>query len=175
MTRHKRAVQSGSIIDVISHSPAQTMRIGQRLGALLQPGDLLLLYGSFGAGKTHLTKGIAAGLGVAEADVTSPTFVLINEYAAASPAHGSFPIYHVDLYRLEGTESDLDSIGLRECWEGHGLCVIEWAERATEMLPEERLDVFLDYLSESKRTLRFEPHGQRALEIVAQLKERAFA
>ncbi|GIV97467.1 MAG: tRNA (adenosine(37)-N6)-threonylcarbamoyltransferase complex ATPase subunit type 1 TsaE [Herpetosiphonaceae bacterium] len=174
MTDRLPAVQKPLVIDVISHSPAQTVRIGERLGALLRPGDLVVLHGPFGAGKTHLIKGIGRGLGVAEEDVTSPSFVLINEYQAAAD-RGGFPVLHVDLYRLESGSADFESIGLEECWEGHSLCLIEWAERAQELLPAERLEITLDHLSETKRVIRMEPRGRRYEEVLAQLKGRAFS
>src|SRR4029450_4081869 len=93
------AIQSPRELDFISHSVAQTIRVGQRLGELLGPGDLVLLLGDFGSGKTHLIKGIAQGLG-ATALVNSPSFVLINQYRSG-PSHERMPIYHADLYRIE--------------------------------------------------------------------------
>src|SRR4051812_24737836 len=89
-------------LDIVSHSVEQTRRIGARLARLLQPGDLLLLDGPFGAGKTSLTQGIAQGLAVGEDYITSPTFTLINEY------QGRLPLYHVDLYRLDNEEQALE-------------------------------------------------------------------
>ena len=167
----RAAVQSAHELDIISHSPAQTERFGQRIGELLRAGDLLLLGGTFGVGKTHLAKGIARGLG-SEDLVTSPTFVLINEYRSGERfAH--MPIYHADLYRLaEGGE--LDSIGLEEIWQGDGVCLIEWAERAAGQLPVEHLAITLQHLSETKRTLRFMPHGTRYRELVEQFKQQNF-
>ena len=96
------AVQSPHVLDFISHSAAQTIRIGQRLGELLRQGDLVVLLGDFGTGKTHLIKGVARGLGSADL-VNSPSFVLINEYRAGEQ-HRSMPIFHVDLYRIEDSD-----------------------------------------------------------------------
>ncbi len=119
------------VLEWVSHSEAQTIAFGQHLGMHLEAGDVLLLLGSFGMGKTHLTKGIAAGLGADPNDVNSPSFVLINEYAADA-THKRMPIYHVDLYRIE-TPQALYSVGLEQCLDGDGVCIIEWAERATDL------------------------------------------
>src|SRR6266498_4141905 len=145
-------VQSQHVLDFISHSAAQTSRIGQRLGELLRQGDLILLLGDFGSGKTHLIKGIAQGLGSPDL-VNSPSFVLINEYRAG-PAHQHMPIYHADLYRIEDP-AELAGIGLEETWSGNGVCLIEWAERARDWLPQDHLAIHLRYLSDTKRVLRF--------------------
>ena len=128
------------MLDFITHSPVQSERIGQRLGVLLRAGDLLLLSGTLGAGKTQLVKGIAHGLGCRDA-VTSPTFVLVNEYVA-DRAHNAAPVYHIDLYRL-GRVSDLESIGLSELIAGDGIVLIEWPERAGAGLADDYLLVAL--------------------------------
>ena len=99
MSKLPTVVQSQHILDIISHSAAQTIRFGQRLGDLMQQGDLVVLLGEFGAGKTHMIKGIAQGLGSTDL-VNSPSFVLINEYRAG-PRYGNLPIFHADLYRIE--------------------------------------------------------------------------
>ena len=166
------AVQSQHVLDIISHSVAQTIRFGQRLGELLCPGDLLLLLGDFGTGKTHLIKGIAQGLGSADL-VNSPSFVLMNEYRAGSH-HGRIPIYHADLYRIENPD-ELAGIGLEEAWAGDGVCLIEWAEQAGGMLPQQHLAIYLQHLAETKRTLRLVPHGARYERLVAEFKKTAFA
>jgi tRNA threonylcarbamoyladenosine biosynthesis protein TsaE len=165
-------VQSQHVLDFISHSPAQTIRIGQRLGELLDQGDLVVLLGDFGTGKTHLIKGIAQGLGSGDL-VNSPSFVLINEYRAG-PQHGSMPIYHADLYRIEDPD-ELVGIGIEEAWSGDGVCLIEWAEQAGGRLPQEHLAIYLQHLSETKRVIRFEPHGRRYEDVVAEFKKIAFA
>lgn len=167
-----RAVQSPHVLDCITHSAAQTSRLGRRLGALLRPYDLILLIGEFGSGKTQLAKGIVEGLGSDEL-VNSPSFVLVNEYRAG-PEHGRMPIFHVDLYRLE-SPAELHGLGLEEISGAGGVALIEWAERAESLLPAERLSVYLSYLSDTKRALRFVPHGQRYEALLAQLKQTAFA
>jgi tRNA threonylcarbamoyladenosine biosynthesis protein TsaE len=166
------AVQSQHVLDFISHSAAQTIRIGQRLGELMGRGDLVLLLGDFGTGKTHLIKGIAQGLGSADL-VNSPSFVLINEYRAG-PQHSEMPIYHADLYRIEDPV-ELAAIGIEEAWSGVGVCLIEWAEQAGDWLPQEHLAIHLQHLSETKRVLRFVPHGTRYEALLADFKKTALA
>jgi tRNA threonylcarbamoyladenosine biosynthesis protein TsaE len=165
-------VQSAHVLDFITHSVAQTIRIGQRLGELLRRGDLVLLLGDFGTGKTHLIKGIVQGLGSTDL-VNSPSFVLINQYRAGAQ-HQHMPIYHADLYRIEDPD-ELAGIGLEETWSGEGVCLIEWAERAQGWLPQEHLAIHLQHLSDTKRVLRFVPHGSRYESLVAEFKRSAFA
>jgi tRNA threonylcarbamoyladenosine biosynthesis protein TsaE len=166
------AVQSQHVLDFISHSAAQTIRIGQRLGELMRQGDLVVLQGDFGTGKTHLIKGIAQGLGSTDL-VNSPSFVLINQYRAG-PQAGGMPIYHADLYRIENP-NELAAIGIEEAWAGSGVCLIEWAEQAGDWLPQEHLAVHLQHLSETKRVLRFVPHGTRYQTLVAEFKKAVIA
>ena len=166
------AVQSQHVLDFISHSAAQTIRLGQRLGELMRRGDLVVLLGDFGTGKTHLIKGIAQGLGSTDM-VNSPSFVLINQYRAG-PQHDALPIYHADLYRVEDPQ-ELSAIGIEEAWSGDGVCLIEWAEHAGAWLPQEHLAIYLQHLSETKRVLRFVPHGARYEALVAEFKKTAFA
>jgi tRNA threonylcarbamoyladenosine biosynthesis protein TsaE len=162
-----RAVQSVNELDFISHGPLQTERVGQRLGELLRQGDLVLLVGTFGAGKTHLVKGLARGLGSDDL-VTSPSFVLVNEYRAGRAQRGT-RIYHVDLYRI-AEEDELATIGLDELWSGDGVCLIEWPERAGAHIPADHLAVHIEHLSETKRRIRFVPHGRRYVDVVSAFK-----
>ncbi|MGI8589036.1 MAG: tRNA (adenosine(37)-N6)-threonylcarbamoyltransferase complex ATPase subunit type 1 TsaE [Chloroflexia bacterium] len=155
-------------IDVISHSTEQTRRIGVRLAVLLMPGDLILLEGALGTGKTTLAQGIAHGLGVETGYVTSPTFTLINEYPAR------LTLYHVDLYRLD-TEQQARELGLSDYVEGEGVTVIEWPERALGFLPKEHLTVYLSDMTETKRELRFHAEGRRYADLLEQFKKQAFA
>ncbi len=113
---------------IISHHPQETFEIGRRLAAELHRGDVLALAGDLGAGKTHFTKGIAAGLGI-DAGVTSPTFTLIHEYPG-----GRLPLYHIDLYRLEAAGEALD-MGIDDYLGGDGVTVVEWADKFAELLP----------------------------------------
>lgn len=161
------AAHNANQLDFISHSPAQTERVGQRLGEQLRPGDLVLLIGTFGVGKTHMVKGIARGLGATDL-VTSPSFVLVNEYRAGVE-HGAMPIYHVDLYRLAGA-ADLATLGLEELWEGRGVCLIEWPEQAEALLPHEHLAIQIEHLSETKRRVRLVPRGVRYQALIQSLR-----
>ncbi len=164
--RHQEPVASHEL-DLISHSVEQTRRIGARLAALLRAGDVLLLEGQLGAGKTAFTQGVAAGLGIHDY-VNSPTFVLVNEYP------GTLPLYHIDLYRLDDPRQAID-IGIEDYIGGDGVTVIEWPERGGEFMPEERLLIRLTYLSETKRTLRISAAGRRYTTLLNQFKQEAFA
>jgi tRNA threonylcarbamoyladenosine biosynthesis protein TsaE len=150
---------------VITSSPEQTWRVGELLGALLGPGDLVCLYGDLGAGKTSLSYGIARGLEVKEQYITSPTFTFVNEY------EGRVPFYHIDLYRLKDPE-ELENIGFGEYLGSGGVTVIEWAERAEEELPEERLSVYLNYVDEKSREIGFLAEGERYQKLLDELKQR---
>jgi tRNA threonylcarbamoyladenosine biosynthesis protein TsaE len=128
--------------------------VGRRLGAALAGGEVLLLVGALGTGKTTLAQGIAQGLGIREY-TKSPTFVLVNEYL------GRLPLYHVDLYRIQG---DLEAweLGLDEYLEGPGVCVVEWADRALRVFPSDHLLVTLERRSDTERLLRLKAQGPRA-------------
>lgn len=166
------AVQSPHVLDFISHSTAQTVRIGQRLGEHMQPGDVVLLTGDLGVGKTRLVKGIAQGLNSPDL-VSSPSFVLVNEYRSPWRS-GSLWLYHVDLYRLDDP-SELSTLGLDEIWDSEGICLVEWADRAMDDLPGAHLEISMQYLDETKRVLRFEPRGARYQQLVEDFKQSAFA
>ena len=114
---------------VTTHSPAETRRLAAELLRELQPGAVLALHGDLGAGKTCFVQGLAAALGVHQ-PVSSPTFTLIHEYESTPP------LYHADLYRIRDAD-DAYGLGLEEYLGGDGITVIEWAERATELLPPE--------------------------------------
>lgn len=113
---------------IISHNPDETFAFGQRLAVSLRRGDVLALTGELGAGKTHLVKGIAHGLGI-ETEITSPTFTLIHEHTG-----GVLTLFHIDLYRLESAGEALN-IGLDEYFEPGGVTVVEWAGRFPELIP----------------------------------------
>jgi tRNA threonylcarbamoyladenosine biosynthesis protein TsaE len=153
-------------LDFISHSEAQTRRLGARLGSLLEPGDVVALVGDLGSGKTRWVQGVCEGLGVTD-PVISPTFTLVNEY------RGRYPIYHIDLYRL--TAAETLTFGLEEYLDGEGISLIEWADRAGEVLPESYLAVELYYLEETKRRIVLRPQGQRFIKLLADFKAAAFA
>ena len=148
--------------ELISHSPEQTQRLGVRIGELAQPGDILLLVGELGTGKTCLTQGIAWGLGIQEYAV-SPSFVIVREL------YGRLPLYHIDLYRLDHIE-EIAELGLDDYLYGDGVCVVEWAEKGLGVLPMEHLLIQIDYLSDTERRFQLKPSGKRYLEILTQLK-----
>lgn len=161
-------VITGSSLDFISHGAEQTRRIGERLGCLLLPGDVVCLEGDLGSGKTCMTQGIGRGLGVTSA-ITSPTFIIVNEYAL--PDKRKF--YHIDLYRVASVAEACAS-GLEDYLYGRGICAVEWAERAREILPAERLWIALHYLSETKRQLRFDVWGARYEKLLREFRRQAF-
>ncbi len=113
---------------VLTHSEAQTADVAAALAASLEPGAVILLFGNLGAGKTAFVRGLAAGLGIDADEVSSPTFTLIQEYRG-----GRVPLYHVDLYRLEGGR-EVDDLGLEEL-AGIGVMAIEWADKLTHPWP----------------------------------------
>ncbi len=149
-------------LDLVTHSPEETQELGRRLGGLARAGDVFLLLGNLGAGKTCLTQGIAWGLGIEEYAL-SPSFVIMREL------HGRLPLYHIDLYRLDRIEESVD-LGLDEYLYGRGICVVEWAEKALSIMPPERLLVRISYLSDTERHFSLEPAGQRYAELVLKLK-----
>jgi tRNA threonylcarbamoyladenosine biosynthesis protein TsaE len=151
-------------LDLVSGSVAQTRRLGRRLGELLRPGDVVLLEGEFGAGKTVLSQGLGRGLGVSDY-ITSPSFTLINEYTAAA-ARGGFRVYHIDLYRLDSAAEALD-LGLLDYLGGEGVCLVEWAERVRPLLPPAYLLIRLVVAGATRRRLRLEAYGERHGEILA--------
>ncbi len=154
------------VLDVVSHSLAQTQRLGARLGELLRGGELLLLEGDLGTGKTSLTQGIAEGLGV-QAVVSSPTFTLLKEY------EGRLSLYHFDLYRLEDM-AELVDLGFEEYFESNGVCVVEWANKAEGFWPHDHLRVRLKMVSETKRGLVLSGQGGRYIDLLFEFKRSAF-
>ena len=130
---------------VLTGDAEETRTFGERFSRRLRPGDVVALYGGLGSGKTTLTQGICRGLGVREV-VNSPTFTIINEY------HGRCPVYHLDCYRLEGTE-DLLALGCEEYFYGDGVCLVEWAEKAADVLPSRRFDVHLEQVGTDRREI----------------------
>ena len=146
-----------------SRTPAETRRIGARLGRLLQPGDVLLLQGELGAGKTMLTQGIGQGLRVRE-PVKSSTFVLMNEY------HGRLTLYHADLYRLNDP-SEVADLALEE-GAAPGALAVEWPERAWQELPSEHLLVRIEEAGAKERALTLIARGKRHAELLERLGDR---
>lgn len=154
-------------LEVESNSPNQTQLLGSALGELARSGDVFLLVGELGAGKTCLVQGIAHGLAVKE-HAFSPSFVILREY------HGRLPLYHIDLYRLERI-SEVADLGLEDYLYGDGVCVVEWADRGTGIVPHEGMHVSLHYVPdlETRRIIRLRPRGQRYRELAQDLTRRA--
>lgn len=139
-----------------------TMALGKKLAPYLQAGDVIVLNGDLGAGKTTFTKGLAAGLGITDM-IKSPTFTIIREYQG-----GRLPLYHMDVYRLE--DGGAEDLGLEEYFDGDGVSVVEWAQFAEDELPDDFLAInFKRTIDEQTRILTLEPHGQHFDEIVAKL------
>lgn len=158
------------MIEFVSRSPDQTQRLGARLGALLQGGDVICLEGSLGSGKTCLTQGIGRGWGVSQT-LVSPTFVLIREYARPDE---SVRLYHTDLYRISGAE-EAQSLGMDELLgDARAICVIEWAERARPLVPTEHLWIRLDFVDQTRRALCFAAQGERHTALLEKFRQVAF-
>ena len=128
------------------------------MGVLAQPGQTFLLVGDLGAGKTCLTQGVARGLGAKE-HARSPTFVLVSQY------QGRLTLYHIDLYRLETTDQVLD-LGLDEYLYGDGVCVVEWADKAPDVFPEDHLEVRIERIGENSRRLTLTARSKGYAEIL---------
>jgi tRNA threonylcarbamoyladenosine biosynthesis protein TsaE len=157
-------------IECPSHSPEQTQRLGVRLGELLRAGDLVCLEGTLGAGKTSLAQGIGRGCGVAES-LISPTFTLIHEYQRPQD---DLRLYHVDLYRVSGAQEAL-GLGLGDYVDDElAITLIEWPERARELLPQEKLWIVLRHVEVHKRILLLSACGERYEELLREFRKRAF-
>jgi tRNA threonylcarbamoyladenosine biosynthesis protein TsaE len=137
----------------VSRTPAQTKAFGALLGRALQPGDLILLHGPFGAGKTTLVQGLGSGLG-AEGWITSPSFTLINEY------QGRLKLYHVDLFRLESLDMELEQ-AIEDCEDGEGVTVIEWPDLLPHDLKHGALRIDLEVMGDEERSLLIHAEGTR--------------
>jgi len=149
-------------MQIISKSVNNTLAIGRAISKNLQLGDIICLFGQLGSGKTVLTKGIAAGLGLSKDKIISPTFVLIREYKA------KLPFYHFDLYRLKEPR-DILNLGYEEYLYDDGITVIEWADRLKYLLPREYLKVELFIKSDSQRLIKFTAIGKRHRELLGNL------
>ncbi|MBC7262872.1 MAG: tRNA (adenosine(37)-N6)-threonylcarbamoyltransferase complex ATPase subunit type 1 TsaE [Chloroflexi bacterium] len=156
-------------LECFSGSAEQTRRFGERLGRLLQPGDVVCLEGELGTGKTCMVQGIGRGLGIAD-PIASPSFIMVSEYRI--PESGLF-FYHIDLYRLED-KAGVWTLGLEEYLYGQGVCAVEWAEKATSLMPRKRLWITLRHLGEFKRVLTFEARGKRYQTLLKRFREETF-
>jgi len=135
-----------------THSAAETRALGEKLAKQLRPGDVVLLEGGLGAGKSELARGVARGLGVKET-VTSPSFTILNVYES-----GSTPLYHFDWYRLESAE-ELFEMGMDEYLRGEGIALVEWPERCPEAVPETCLTLTLTRTGETERRIEARSAG----------------
>jgi len=174
-------------LDIISHSSAQTQRLGMRLGELLHGGELLLLDGQLGAGKTTFTQGLAKGLGIFQV-ISSPTFTLLKEYEGyqqpsqipaaqqeqAEERSSALALYHFDLYRLDEPEEIVD-LGFEDYFYNSGVCVVEWADKAGALWPPERLYIRMKLMSETKRSLLFVATGTSYCELLRQFQKNTYA
>ncbi len=145
--------------EYITKSAEETIAIGVKIGKLLQISDVVLLTGDLSAGKTTLTKGIGSALQVTKV-INSPTFTIVKEYK------GFYPLYHLDLYRLNGLNQDFD---LEEFIGGDGVCVIEWPNQVEELLPKEFLEVSLERINEFERKIVISSKGKHYEEVVMKL------
>jgi tRNA threonylcarbamoyladenosine biosynthesis protein TsaE len=151
-------------LQFVSDNEADTIRLGEALAAAFQPGCVVALLGNLGAGKTRLVQAIANALGIDREDVTSPTFVLIQEY------DGNLPIFHFDAYRLRDSDQFLE-LGADELMASQGICLIEWAERVGDVLPDDLLRIEIEIEGPTRRLFRLSGSGPKSNEVVQQLAE----
>jgi len=156
-------------LDIISHSPEQTKRLGARLGRLLRAGDVVCLSGDMGAGKTVFSSGIGEGWG-AEVPLTSPTYNLVHEHRRKADKER---LYHLDCYRLSGVD-EADTIGLDDILDGDGVVIFEWAERIEDALPDTYLWIDLKVNDASRRNFFIEAEGKRYEKLVDKYKQLVF-
>ena len=145
MTRNDASIELDSETD--------TERLGRAIARVAEPGTVIALIGNLGAGKTRLTRAIAEALGVHSEAISSPTFVLIHEY------DGRMPVYHFDVYRLKSL-SDFEDLGPADYWNGGGICLVEWADRVRELLPDDAWTIEIEAVPErgpSARRVRITP------------------
>lgn len=134
--------------EVVSHSVEETFSIAEKFAGTVKPGQVVLLEGDLGAGKTHFVKGFVRAFDLNPDIVSSPTFTIINEY------EGTLPVYHFDFYRIENIEEALE-IGTEEYLYGTGVCIIEWPSRVREILPDDALTVRITTIAPEKRKISF--------------------
>ena len=141
-------------MEFITNSPAETEKVGEALGNVLQPGTVLAYRGDLGAGKTAFTRGLARGLGAAE-PVTSPTYTIVNEYLS-----GRMPLFHFDMYRLKSSD-DLFDIGWDDYLDRGGVCAVEWSENVADVM-EDAILVTIEKTGEDTRRITVEGGGKLA-------------
>lgn len=159
------SAQQNPNLQITSHSLAETMQIGQKIGAALKGGEVIALIGPLGSGKTHLIKGIAAGLGAADSRrVTSPTFVLINEYTGPKMR---LDVYHVDAYRLESV-AEFEMLGFDDLCRPDSVVLIEWADKVQSALQNvDTMQIELSHIDQNERQIRLKDAPGYVLESLA--------
>lgn len=145
----------------ITQNYLETIEFGNKVGSLLKSGDVILLAGDLGAGKTTFTKGIGQALGIKRV-INSPTFTIVKEY------HGALDLYHLDLYRLDGLGSDFD---LEEYFEKDGIVVCEWPDNVKEIIPSEYLMIEIFRAGDEQRRIKLTPYGEKYQKLVSDLDE----
>ena len=151
---------------IISQSESKTKKIGRAIASKLMPGDIICLFGQLGAGKTVLAKGVAAGLGVDDAEVISPSFVLMRQHRGKE-----LTLYHFDLYRLEALPH-IAALGYEEYFYGAGITVVEWAERLKGLLPGQYLKIEASLTKKnSERRFKFTALGSRYKKLLEEIGE----
>ena len=137
-------------MEYLSHSPEETEHIGEMLGRRLRPGTVVAYRGGLGMGKTCFTRGLAAGLGIDPAEVSSPTFALVNEYRG-----GRLPLWHFDMYRVESLDA-LYSTGFFDYLDLGGVLALEWSENIDGALPEGTITITFERLGDESRSITIE-------------------
>jgi tRNA threonylcarbamoyladenosine biosynthesis protein TsaE len=148
---------------ITANNEQDTARLGAALAEVLPPSTTVALIGTLGAGKTRLVQAVAVALGIRPGSVTSPTFVLVNEYTG-----GGLPIYHFDTYRLKDDDEFLE-LGPDEYFESLGLTFVEWADRVADLLPAERLEIILEVVNETERRITISGTSPKANELAARV------
>jgi tRNA threonylcarbamoyladenosine biosynthesis protein TsaE len=160
-------VSTDRIVEITSHTPKETERIGSFLGEMFTRGDIIALCGELGTGKTTLIRGIARGMGIEEGEVASPSFTLVNVYA------GPLPLFHVDLYRLND-EKELFNIDYKDYIKGDGVVVIEWADRIPQAVPHDALWITLRYLDGDRREIVLEAQNDRYAMMIEEFTHKVY-
>lgn len=155
-------------ITLLSRNTDDTFRLGHHIGSSLTTGQVITLSGELGSGKTVLVQGLAKGLAVSDDYyITSPSYTLINEYP------GKFPLFHIDLYRLEALD-DIESLGVFDLFDEMNVVAIEWAERLAKELPPERLAIRFETVNDTQRKIHLTPYGLNASNVVMTLQHHNF-
>lgn len=135
---------------IVTKSTGETFKLGEKFAKKLKGGDVVCMYGELGSGKTTFVKGLVKGLGI-DKTITSPTFILMRQHDVLNNSKRIQTLYHLDLYRLENVK-DIKGIGFEEILnDKNGVVVIEWAEKAKDLLPDKRIDLNFEYIDENRR------------------------